>query len=133
MTAWSEVVWAALDTETTGVDVETDRIVTACVGIGDPKLGTWHPREWLINPGVPIPDEAAAIHGVTTEKARAEGVDPVVALAEIRDAIADGRMGLDEVAAYEAREVPTLTGADAYEAPAPLVERDMARVMGGAS
>ena len=62
--------------------------------------------------------------------------DPVAYNAELRalrDAIADGRMGLDEVAAYEAREVPTLTGADAYEAPAPLVERDMARVMGGAS
>ena len=86
--SWAEVVWAALDTETTGADVETDRIVTACIGIGDPKPGTWHPREWLINPGIPIPDEAAAIHGITTEKARAEGVDPKIALAEIRDAIA---------------------------------------------
>lgn len=86
--SWAEVVWAAFDVETTGVDVETDRIVTACIGIGAPKLASWHPREWLINPGIPIPDEAAAIHGITTEKARAEGADPVVALTEIRDAIA---------------------------------------------
>lgn len=90
MTAWNETVWMAFDTETTGVNVETDRIVTACVGMGDPKLGTWHPKQWLINPGIPIPNEAATVHGITTEKAQAEGVDPKVALAEIRDAIEAG-------------------------------------------
>ena len=60
MTGWQKVVWMAFDTETTGVDVERDRIVTACVGVGDPKLGTWHPKKWLINPGIEIPAEATA-------------------------------------------------------------------------
>jgi DNA polymerase-3 subunit epsilon len=60
------------DLETTGVDVETDRIVTACVVL----CGGKHPTQsttWLANPGVDIPEAAAAVHGVTTEQAKAEG------------------------------------------------------------
>jgi DNA polymerase-3 subunit epsilon len=37
----------------------------------------------MLNPGVPIPDEAAAIHGVTTEIAQAGGADPEEGLALI--------------------------------------------------
>ena len=60
------------DLETTGVDVETDRIVTACVV----QCGGKHPTQsatWLANPGIEIPEGAARVHGITTEKARAEG------------------------------------------------------------
>jgi DNA polymerase-3 subunit epsilon len=39
---------------------------------------------WLIDPGIPIPDGAAKIHGITTERARAEGRKPGEALDEIR-------------------------------------------------
>jgi DNA polymerase-3 subunit epsilon len=63
---------AGFDLETTGVDVETDRIVTACVV----QCGGKHPTQsqtWLANPGVDIPDAAAAVHGITTEQAQAEG------------------------------------------------------------
>ena len=34
----------------------------------------------IINPGVPIPDEVSAIHGITNEIAEAEGVEPAHAL-----------------------------------------------------
>jgi DNA polymerase-3 subunit epsilon len=62
------------DTETTGVDTENDRIVTAYIGVMD-RTGTLvETFEWLINPGIPIPEGAAAVHGVTTEKAQADGV-----------------------------------------------------------
>ncbi|MDJ1132449.1 exonuclease domain-containing protein [Streptomyces iconiensis] len=60
------------DLETTGVDVESDRIVTACVV----QCGGKHPTQsatWIANPGVEIPAEATAVHGITTEQARAEG------------------------------------------------------------
>lgn len=60
------------DLETTGVDVEQDRIVTACVvhcGGKHPTLST----TWLANPGIEIPEGAAAVHGISTEQARAEG------------------------------------------------------------
>lgn len=60
------------DLETTGVDVENDRIVTACVV----QCGGKHPTQsttWLANPGIDIPEGATAVHGITTEQARAEG------------------------------------------------------------
>jgi len=73
---------AGFDTETTGVDVEQDRIVTACiaeVGGEQPQL----PANWLINPGIDIPDKAAELHKITTEKAKADGQDPAEAVAQI--------------------------------------------------
>ncbi|MEU5426918.1 exonuclease domain-containing protein [Streptomyces olivoreticuli] len=63
---------AGFDTESTGVDVENDRIVTACVV----QCGGGHPTRsatWMADPGIEIPEGAAKIHGVTTEQARAEG------------------------------------------------------------
>jgi len=72
---------ACWDTETSGIQVETDRIVTATVGTLQP--GTpWqvNTRSWLINPGVDIPDEATAIHGITTLQAKEHGEDPIGAL-----------------------------------------------------
>lgn len=73
---------AGFDTESTGVDVETDRIVTACiveVGGSQPPL----PVNWLLNPGVEIPTAASDIHKVTTEKARAEGQDAAEGIGQI--------------------------------------------------
>jgi DNA polymerase-3 subunit epsilon len=68
------------DVESTGVDVETDRIVTATlVAITpDPSGGkaTTDIRSTVINPGVPVPAAAAEIHGFTTERVRAEGKPP---------------------------------------------------------
>jgi DNA polymerase-3 subunit epsilon len=72
MAAWFEGRLAGFDLETTGVDVETDRIVTACVvqcGGGNPTQSF----TWLADPGIEIPEGAAAVHGITTERARAEG------------------------------------------------------------
>ncbi|MEV8477849.1 exonuclease domain-containing protein [Streptomyces sp. NPDC051173] len=63
---------AGFDTESTGVDVENDRIVTACVV----QCGGGHPTRsatWMADPGIEIPEDAAKIHGITTERARAEG------------------------------------------------------------
>lgn len=72
---------AAFDIESSGVDVETDRIVTATLVRIDG--GTIDAREWLINPGIEIPAEAIAIHGITNQKARTEGIDPATAVAQI--------------------------------------------------
>lgn len=60
------------DLETTGIDVEADRIVTACVVQCGGKHAT-QSTTWLANPGVEIPEGATAVHGITTEQARAEG------------------------------------------------------------
>ena len=89
MTGWHRGRLVAFDLETTGVDVETARIVTAAVVRIDVAARTSHPTEWLVDPGIEIPAEASAIHGVTTERARAEGVDPRVAVAEIHHVLTD--------------------------------------------
>jgi|SRR5690625_2721776 len=71
------------DLETTGVDVETDRIVTASRWIIRPAEGFKRHCGWLVDPGIPIPEGAAEIHGVTTEHAREHGQDAARAVREI--------------------------------------------------
>jgi len=78
----------AFDLETTGVNVETDRIVTASLVTLNPDGTVEQTETWLLNPGVPIPDEAAAIHGVTTERAQADGLPARQGIAMIVGALA---------------------------------------------
>ena len=55
------------DLETTGIDVEQDRIIEiAWVKIETD--GTELTREWRLNPGIPISAEATAVHGITNEE-----------------------------------------------------------------
>jgi len=56
------------DTETTGTDPQSDRIIEICaVRISPPPTGIEKPRTWRINPGVRIPAEASEIHGIYNE------------------------------------------------------------------
>lgn len=87
MSTWWTDKLLAFDCETTGVDPHSDRIVTAALVKVRP-LSRPQAHTWLINPGVDIPAEATAIHGITTEQAREEGVDPAEALFEIGASIA---------------------------------------------
>lgn len=84
------------DTETTGVSTARDRIVTAALITREGDQVSV--RTWLIDPGIPIPERATEVHGITTEHARAHGQQPQVALAEIADAVAAGlRKGIPVV------------------------------------
>lgn len=86
-TAWSEGPFLAFDTETTGVDVTSDRLVT--VGLVRREGGAQDVRTWLVDPGIPIPPGATAIHGVTTEQARAEGSPTAEVAEEVAELLAD--------------------------------------------
>ena len=55
------------DLETTGVNIATDRIVEISILKVFPN-GNKESKTWLVNPEVEIPEEAAAIHGITNEK-----------------------------------------------------------------
>lgn len=79
---WAAGPYLALDFETTGVDTENDRAVTAAVVDIRPDEQP-RTRTWLINPGIDIPAGATAVHGITTEQARADGIHPSVALDEV--------------------------------------------------
>ena len=70
------------DLETTGIETETSRIVSAYVGVVD-AFGAPKGVSWLADPGVEIPVQASAVHGITTERARAEGRDAAEVVAEI--------------------------------------------------
>lgn len=51
MMHWFEGPLAAFDTETTGVDVEQDRIVSAALVAQDTAGGRVRVTRWLVNPG----------------------------------------------------------------------------------
>ena len=74
---WHESIRAGFDLETTGRDPRTALIVTATLVMVDEQGRAASSAEWLVDPGVPIPAEAAEVHGVTTERAQAEGMPAV--------------------------------------------------------
>ena len=102
----------SFDLETTSVNPKEARIVTsALVRIDGRDVDA---REMLADPGVPIPEEAAAVHGITTEKAQAEGRPHDEVLAEtvsaIKQAWADGLTLIVYNAQYDLSVLRALTG-----------------------
>jgi DNA polymerase-3 subunit epsilon len=83
---WYRRPFACFDTETTAADPSVARLVTGDVLHLDPVTATISDhRSYLADPGIEIPAEAAAIHGITTERARADGIpvaDAVLLLAD---------------------------------------------------
>jgi DNA polymerase-3 subunit epsilon len=75
------------DTETTSKNPAEARIVTAAI-VGRGGASPEHSQEWVINPGVPIPPETTAIHGIDDQIAQERGQDPKAALEEIADTLA---------------------------------------------
>ncbi|MGO2521081.1 MAG: 3'-5' exonuclease [Microbacterium sp.] len=117
------------DLETTGVDVATDRVVTAHVGVLDAKGREIAARSWLADPGIPIPDGAAAVHGITTEQAQREGRPAAEVVAEITEALrALFAQGVPVVAYNASYDFSLLTyeclrhGITPLEAPAPIID-----------
>ena len=55
------------DLETTGIDVAKDRIVEIAIFKVFPN-GNKESKTWLVNPTIPIPAQATAVHGISDEK-----------------------------------------------------------------
>ena len=63
---WAEMPIVLLDVETTGKDPSADRVIE--VGIAVARGGAIvHRRNWLVNPGRPIPKESTEVHKITDE------------------------------------------------------------------
>ncbi|AEW97657.1 MULTISPECIES: exonuclease domain-containing protein [Streptomycetaceae] len=90
MPSWFDGPLAAFDTETTGVDVERDRIVTAALVVQERPGATPWSRRWLISPGVPVPEAATAVHGLSDGYVARHGVPPGPAVEAIARALAGG-------------------------------------------
>ena len=67
---WSAFPCLGFDLETTGTSPTQDRIVTAALVAFRPGKRP-HVTSYVTDPGIDIPDEAAAVHGYTREKAAA--------------------------------------------------------------
>ncbi|MFD9130198.1 3'-5' exonuclease [Kitasatospora sp. NPDC059571] len=89
MRPWYEGPLASFDTETTGVDVEHDRIVSAALVLQSAPGAPATTATWLADPGVPIPDGARAVHGITDEQVRAHGRPARTVVAELARALAE--------------------------------------------
>ncbi|MFM9777055.1 exonuclease domain-containing protein [Streptomyces scabiei] len=86
------------DTETTSTNPAEARIITAAL-VGRGGASAERVQTWLINPGVPIPPETTAIHGIDDAKAQADGEEPKGALDEIAETMARSiRYGMPLVA-----------------------------------
>lgn len=80
-------LWAAnlavFDTETTGIDTAHARIVSATIALLGPSGEVQERYDWLLDPGVEIPEPAVRVHGITTEIARASGIAAAVGVQQI--------------------------------------------------
>lgn len=121
--SWHERRLAAFDLETTGIDSESDRIVTAAVSlVGDGRDSAFH--AWLVDPGIEIPAGAAAVHGITTERARAEGREPAAAVEEIVGLLAQQLLEGTPIVAFNARfDLTTLDREARRHGIVPLLDR----------
>lgn len=85
---WLDEPLAILDTETTSADPEDARIVSIYIGLverpGGPLIDV---LDTLVNPGIPIPPETTAIHGITDEQV-ANAITATEAAAKIAEKLA---------------------------------------------
>jgi DNA polymerase-3 subunit epsilon len=88
MACWYEGPLAAFDTETTGIDVEQDRIVSAALVVQSTPSAVPRITRWLVSPGVPVPEAAVAVHGLTEERLQREGRWPAPVMEEVAQALA---------------------------------------------
>lgn len=103
--AWHDGIAVGFDTETTGVDVATARIVTAAVvarrlgGTSSTQDGI---QTWMLDPGIEIPSEATAVHGISTQRAREQGQPAVPGIDAIATSLARHVVAGHPVVAFNA-------------------------------
>lgn len=120
---WQQGRLVAFDIETTGVRPTVDRIVTAAVSVVGGGLPSEH-HSWLVDPGVEIPAGATAVHGITTEQARADGRPPSEAVEEITTLLATHlRAGLPVIAFNARFDLTCLDREARRHGVTPLVDR----------
>lgn len=98
---WLNGLIHGFDLETTGIDVETDRIVTGTFITVSAK-GLEFSTSWLADPGVDIPEQAAKVHGITTEYARKHGRSPLQVVDEMLQRLVEAWSRGEPVVIYNA-------------------------------
>ena len=91
-------VW---DVESTGVDIENDRIITAYAMIQSIDGQILKEQHWAIDPGVEIPEGASAVHGLDTAWVREHGRKDIErALREIAGFLDEAQMAGYPIVGY---------------------------------
>lgn len=76
---WKKGLMLCVDTETTGLEPGKDKVVeVGAVLYRDKEI--LRKECWLVNPGIPIPAEATAVHGITN--ASTDSAPPLLDIAE---------------------------------------------------
>lgn len=99
------------DTETTGLpnwqepsdDPNQPHIVDIACSLFDDEAREVERFDAIINPGIEIPEEVAKIHGITTEIAKRDGVDPIDAFAVFRDMAAKASLIVGHNVSFDMR------------------------------
>lgn len=79
---WCENL-TVFDTETTGVDTASARIVSATVALLNGRGEVVERYDWLLDPGIEIPEPAVRVHGISTEVARSSGIHAAVGIEQL--------------------------------------------------
>ena len=133
-TAWPFGPLLGFDTETTGVNPSQDRLVTAALirrterTIGGDRQQSV--TTWMADPGVEIPEAASAVHGVTTERVRAEGRPVTEVLAEVSDLLVTAMAAGTPVVAFNASYDLTLMEAELARHGLPTMRSRLGRELG---
>ena len=122
------------DTETTGVDPRADRLVTAAI-VARSAAGPDGRRQeeiltWLADPGVEIPEAAAGVHGITTERARAQGRPVEQVLEDVADRLASAMSDHVPVVAFNGSYDLTLIESELARHGLATLERRLGRPVG---
>jgi len=96
---------AFIDVETTGIDIETDEVIELAIlpFDYDPRTGVVlrvAPEDGLLSfrePGIPIPEESQAIHGIRNEDVKGAAIEPKA----VEDALASVQLAIAHNAAFD--------------------------------
>lgn len=125
MADWTGEI-ASFDLETTGIDTSEDRIVTAAIAQLAPDGTVARQQQWIVNPGVEIPQRAIDVHGITNEVAREHGAAPKGVLEEIARIFGILRAQGIPVVVYNAPFDLTLLAAELERNGLPAIEEPVA-------
>jgi DNA polymerase III subunit epsilon len=101
VTTWPQKSFIVIDTETTGLNFETDRVIEVCVAVF--VRGQYiHGFDWIVNSGKESHPDAIATHGITNEQQFSEGRDPSEVFPWIHNMIGQMRAAKLPVMAFNA-------------------------------
>ncbi|MFD5424781.1 3'-5' exonuclease [Streptomyces sp. NPDC127084] len=124
--AWHHEPLVGFDLETTGTDPLDARIVTAAVvSVEDGR--PVRRRIWLADPGIRIPAQASAIHGISSERAAAEGRPASEVAEQIAATLTDYWKAGVPIVAYNAAFDLTLLSAELVRHGLPSLAERLAR------